>query len=32
MLVLIGVLLVTGQWDHLVTWLQGQTPGFQSPI
>ncbi|MEZ0107197.1 cytochrome c-type biogenesis protein [Catenulispora sp. EB89] len=32
MLVLIGVLLVTGEWDHLVTWLQGQTPGFQSPI
>jgi cytochrome c-type biogenesis protein len=32
MLVLIGVLLVTGQWDHLVIWLQGQTPGFQSPI
>jgi len=32
MLVVIGVLLVTGEWDHLVTWLQGQTPGFQSPI
>ena len=32
MLVLIGVLLVTGQWDHLVSWLQGRTPGFQSPI
>ena len=32
MLVLIGVLLVTGQWNHLVVWLQGQTPGYQSPI
>jgi cytochrome c-type biogenesis protein len=32
MLVVIGVLLVTGQWNHLVTWLQGQTPGFVSPI
>jgi cytochrome c-type biogenesis protein len=32
MLVVIGVLLVTGEWDHMVTWLQGQTPGFQSPI
>ena len=32
MLVVIGVLLVTGEWNHLVTWLQGQTPGFQSPI
>ena len=32
MLVVIGVLLVTGQWDHLVAWLQGQAPGFQSPI
>ena len=32
MLVVIGVLLVTGAWDHLVIWLQGQTPGFQSPI
>jgi cytochrome c-type biogenesis protein len=32
LLVVIGVLLVTGEWDHMVTWLQGQTPGFQSPI
>ncbi|NUR29131.1 MAG: cytochrome c biogenesis protein CcdA [Catenulispora sp.] len=32
MLVVIGVLLVTGQWNHLVAWLQGQTPGFVSPI
>lgn len=32
MLVVIGVLLVTGQWNHLVAWLQGQFPGFESPI
>ncbi|MFD0630884.1 cytochrome c biogenesis CcdA family protein [Catenulispora yoronensis] len=32
MLVVIGVLLVTGQWNHLVAWLQGQAPGFVSPI
>ena len=32
MLVVIGVLLVTGQWNHMVAWLQGQAPGFVSPI
>ena len=32
LLVVIGVLLVTGEWNHLVAWMQGQTPGFQSPI
>ncbi|WP_344659201.1 cytochrome c biogenesis CcdA family protein [Catenulispora subtropica] len=32
MLVVIGVLLVTGQWNHLVAWLQGQTNGLVSPI
>mgnify|MGYP001144908220 FL=1 len=32
MLVVIGVLLVTGEWNHMVTWLQGQVPSFESPI
>ena len=32
MLVVIGVLLVTGQWNHLVVWLQGRTTGIVSPI
>ncbi|MBW8805619.1 MAG: cytochrome c biogenesis protein CcdA [Catenulisporales bacterium] len=32
MLVVIGVLLVTGEWDHLVAWFQNQVPGSESPI
>jgi cytochrome c-type biogenesis protein len=32
MLVVVGVLLVTGTWDHLVVWLQGLTPGYTAPI
>ena len=32
MLVVIGVLLVTGQWTEMVAWLQGQGTSFESPI
>ncbi|NUR62622.1 MAG: cytochrome c biogenesis protein CcdA [Catenulispora sp.] len=32
MLVVIGVLLVTGQWTEMVAWLQGQGTAFESPI
>ena len=32
MLVVIGVLLVTGQWTEMVAWLQGQGATFESPI
>ena len=32
MLVVVGLLLVTGTWDHLVHWLQGLSPGYTAPI
>lgn len=32
MLVVVGLLLVTGEWDHLVHSLQGLAPGYTNPI
>jgi cytochrome c-type biogenesis protein len=32
MLVVVGLLLVTGSWNHLVVWLQDQLPGYTAPI
>jgi cytochrome c-type biogenesis protein len=32
MLVVVGVLLVTGEWNHIVNWLQTVTPHYTAPI
>jgi cytochrome c-type biogenesis protein len=32
MLVVVGLLLVTGSWNHLVVWLQNLVPGYTAPI
>jgi cytochrome c-type biogenesis protein len=32
MLVGVGLLLVTGEWNHLVHWLQGLAPAYTAPI
>jgi cytochrome c-type biogenesis protein len=32
MLVVIGVLLVSGEWNGLVAWMQHLAPGYTPPI
>jgi len=32
LLATVGLLLVTGQWNHLVAWLQHLAPGYAAPI
>jgi cytochrome c-type biogenesis protein len=32
MLVIVGLLLVTGAWNHLVVWLQNLAPGYTAPL
>jgi cytochrome c-type biogenesis protein len=32
MLVVVGLLLLTGVWDYLIAWTQSQVSGFETPV